>query len=73
MISNLKNEINKLSISERIILVEEIWDGIAEENEAFELTQSQKEELEHRAAELTEHPERGRTWDDIKADFLGRK
>jgi putative addiction module component (TIGR02574 family) len=28
----------KLSISDRILLVKEIWDTIAEENQAFELT-----------------------------------
>ncbi len=32
----------KLSIADRITLVEEIWDTIAEENQAFELTDAQK-------------------------------
>ena len=47
MHQNLNNEIGKLSIPERILLVEDIWDSIAKENEAFELTQSQKDELEN--------------------------
>ena len=38
MQADLRDQIKKLSIAERIVLVEEIWDSIATENEAFELT-----------------------------------
>ena len=62
MQTNLRNEINNLSIPERILLVEEIWDSIAKENEAFELTQSQKEELDRRSESLRKNPMQGRTW-----------
>jgi putative addiction module component (TIGR02574 family) len=73
MISNIKSKLNKLSVSERILLVEEIRGGITEESEAFELTKAQKEELERRAAELKQHPERGRTWEDFKSELLGSR
>jgi putative addiction module component (TIGR02574 family) len=36
MQSQLTEEAKKLSIPDRILLVEEIWDSIADENEAFE-------------------------------------
>ncbi len=45
---NLKEEINKLSTPEKILLVEEIWDGIAAERMS-ELTNAQKEELRRRS------------------------
>jgi len=48
MEANLKNQIKKLSVSERILLAEEIWNSIAEENGTFKLTISQKEELDRR-------------------------
>jgi putative addiction module component (TIGR02574 family) len=70
MQQNLNNEIGKLSIAERILLVEDIWDSIAKENEAFELTQSQKEELERRSQSFKVNPSQGRSWQEIKADFL---
>ena len=38
MADNLVNEKKKLSVPERILLVEEIWDGIAREDEVFELS-----------------------------------
>jgi putative addiction module component (TIGR02574 family) len=59
-----------LSISDRIRLVEEIWDTIVEENEAFELSETQKRELDRRLALAANDPGRGRTWDEIKAEFM---
>jgi len=59
-----------LSIPDRIRLVEEIWDTIAEENEAFELTDTQKRELDRRLALAATDLGRGRTWDEIKAEFM---
>lgn len=46
MSSNLTEEAKKLPVDERIALVEEIWDSIAEENGCFELTDTQKQELD---------------------------
>ena len=48
MQSELTEQAKKLSIPDRILLVEEIWDTIAEENQAFELTDAQKRELDRR-------------------------
>ncbi len=66
MPSNLTKQIQKLTIPERILLVEEIWDSIARENEAFKLTKSQKDELEQRSRSFAQ----SRSWEDIKAEFL---
>jgi putative addiction module component (TIGR02574 family) len=51
-------------------LVEEIWDTIAEENQAFELTDAQKRELDRRLESARSNPGQGRTWDEIKAEFM---
>lgn len=72
MDSNLKKKIKNLSISARIILAEEIWDSIAEENQSFELSSSQKEELDRRLEALKQNPKAGRSWEEIKAEFIGR-
>jgi putative addiction module component (TIGR02574 family) len=66
MTADLARQIKKLSVAERIILVEEIWDSIAEENEAFKLSKAQKEALERRSKSFAG----GRSWDEIKAEFL---
>jgi len=61
MQSQLTEETKKLSIPHRILLVEEIWDSIAEENEAFELTAAQKSELDRRLESARANPGQGRT------------
>lgn len=70
MQSELTEQAKKLSISDRILLVEEIWDTIAEENQAFELTDAQKRELDRRLELARANPGQGRTWDEIKAEFM---
>ncbi len=66
----LTKQARNLSISDRIRLVEEIWDSIAEENEAFELSDSQKAELDRRLELIKKPGVRGRTWEEIKAEFM---
>ena len=73
MSSNLTEEAKKLSIADRINLVEEIWDSIAEENGCFELTEAQKQELDRRLESFRANPSRGRTWEEIKSEFLNSK
>jgi len=73
MSSNLTDEAKKLSVPERIVLVEEIWDSIAEDGGCFELTDSQKEEIDRRLASFEINPAQGRTWDEIRTEFLGSK
>jgi putative addiction module component (TIGR02574 family) len=70
MQSELTEQAKKLSIPDRILLVEEIWDTIAEENQAFELTDAQKQELDRRLESVRTNPGQGRTWEEIKAEFM---
>jgi putative addiction module component (TIGR02574 family) len=73
MQSELTEQAKKLSIADRILLVEEIWDTIAEENQAFELTDGQKRELDRRLEAVKSNPGQGRTWDEIKAEFTASR
>lgn len=69
-VSSLIEEAKQLAISERILLVEEIWNSITEDNECFDLTAAQKEELDRRLASFRADPSQGRTWEEIKAGLL---
>ena len=73
MQNQLTEAARKLSIPDRITLVEEIWDTIAEENQAFELTDAQKQELDRRLELSRANPGRGRTWEEIKAEFMNSR
>lgn len=69
--SSVPPEIRQLSVPERVQLVEEIWNSIAEDEAAFELTAAQKAELDRRLAAHKAAPDRGSSWEDVKARLLG--
>ncbi len=73
MSTNLTDEAKKLSVADRILLVEEIWDSIAEDNGCFELTAAQKKELDRRLEAFQTDSSLGRTWEEIKSEFLNSK
>ena len=60
------DEIKTLDVSERIILVEEIWDSIAQEQDSLVLSDYEKQVLDARLASLDENPDILLSWDDIK-------
>jgi putative addiction module component (TIGR02574 family) len=64
--------IDRLSIPERILLVEEIWDSIAESPEEVALTEVQRAELDRRLAAHEADPQAGSTWEEVQAELWGR-
>jgi putative addiction module component (TIGR02574 family) len=54
-----------LSISERIQLVEDIWDSIAEVPDSLDLTEEQKKELDRRLDSYHQDPTGGSPWEDV--------
>ena len=59
--------IRKLSIEERIQLVGEIWDSIAEEEGLFELTEAQRKEIERRMLSYRANRDDVTPWEVVKA------
>jgi putative addiction module component (TIGR02574 family) len=58
--------IDQLSVAERILLVEEIWDSIVAEAEDLPLTEAQKQDLERRLGEYNDNPTAGSSWEDVR-------
>lgn len=54
-----------LSIPERIQLVEDIWDSIAAENEAIELTEEEKRIIDKRLDAYHKNPDLGTPWVEV--------
>jgi putative addiction module component (TIGR02574 family) len=63
------DDIRKPSVSERIQLVEDIWDTIASSQEEVALTDHQRQELDRRFDEYLKDPSAGRTWDVVREDL----
>jgi putative addiction module component (TIGR02574 family) len=66
-------EIIQLSISERLQLVEDIWDSITAIPGAIPLTDEQKKELDHRLLEYKLQPGTGIPWDKVKEKIQSLK
>lgn len=67
------NDVLGLSISERIRLVGDIWDTIAEVPESLELTDSQRQELDRRLEAYHKNPNEGSPWSEVKARIVKRR
>ena len=59
-------EIRDLPVPDRMALVEQIWDSIAEDQAEFQLTNAQKAELDRRLARRESSGPRGSDWGDVK-------
>jgi putative addiction module component (TIGR02574 family) len=59
--------IDHLSVAQRILLVEEIWDSIAADAEQLPVTDAQKQDLERRVAAYEANPKAGSTWEEVEA------
>ncbi len=67
------NEINALNIEERLLIVQAIWDSIAEEQIYPNLNEEQKKELDSRIEDFESNPDNVLTWEEIKTSITRRK
>lgn len=67
-----KENILSLSVPERIQLVEDIWDSIAEVPESVELSDEQKAELDRRLEAYHRNPDEGSPWAVVRERIRAR-
>jgi len=65
----LRDEILKLSVVERLQLVEEIWDSLTEEASDMPLSDELKRELDRRLALHRANPESAIPWEQVRAEL----
>ena len=58
--------IKKLSIAERILIVEDIWDSIISSEEDFPMSDEQKRELDLRLDKYYKNPKEGKSWKEVR-------
>jgi putative addiction module component (TIGR02574 family) len=64
------DELKRLSVSERIQLVEALWDSIAEDSPALGLTPAHIAELDRRLDALEAQPKGGTPWEVARERIL---
>ena len=60
------SQIDKLSIPERILIVESIWDSILASQKSIKVTEQQKAELDKRLDEYQNKTKNGASWIEVK-------
>lgn len=63
-------ELLNLSPSERLLLVQDLWDSLSSQD--IPITEWQKEELDRRKAAYQTNPSSGRSWDEVKRRIIER-
>ncbi|MBX9747063.1 MAG: addiction module protein [Hyphomonadaceae bacterium] len=67
----IHDEITKLSAAERLSLIGDIWDSLADSD--VPLSPAQREELDRRLASFDEDKKQTVSWEALKADLDARK
>ncbi len=62
-------DIQELSQSERILLAEQLWDSIADDQDTIKVTDSQKKVLQQRLAAYKASPNEGTSWEQVKKEM----
>ena len=70
MKDTLNKEIEKLNKSEKLLLVESLWDSIASEPEDVPLPEHHKAILDERLKTLDEDTEKGEPWSEFRRNYL---
>lgn len=69
---NAVDDIKKLSISERILVIEDLWDSIAASNADYPVPDEQKKELDIRLKENADNPDKAKSWDEVKKNIQSK-
>jgi len=73
MNASARQEILTLPVSERLQLIEDIWESIASQPADVPVTPEQRKELDKRLANFERDPSPGEKWDDVKSRITRRK
>jgi putative addiction module component (TIGR02574 family) len=65
--TQLLQDILNLSVSERIIIVEAIWDSISENEETVALSEETRQLLDDRLIAHQNNPNEGSSWEEVKS------
>ncbi len=62
----LTEELKKLSRSEKILLINDLWDEVSNEEDEISLSEAQEKMLDERYEQFLKNPEEGKSWEEVK-------
>jgi putative addiction module component (TIGR02574 family) len=66
-------DLSRLSVPERLALLEELWDSLASEHGAAPISPELAAELDRRLADVERDPDAGSPWADVRARIEQRR
>ena len=60
------SQLAALSITEKVLLVEEFWDSIAKQSDAIDIPVWHEQALAEDAADYAANPQAGSSWEEVK-------
>ena len=64
--------IQELSVSERIVLAEKLWDSVVDEDASIELSDTQTVELDRRLQAFLDDQDIGSSWSEVKGRITSK-
>ena len=64
--------IQELSVSERIVLAEKLWDSIVDEDGSIDLPENKKNELDRRLQAFLDDQDIGSSWAEVKERIISK-
>lgn len=64
--SEIKNQFNELTIDDRLKLLYELWDELADDPKAVTLSEAQAQELDRRYERHLANPDEAIPWADVR-------
>ncbi len=71
--SSVRAEIRSLTVADRLRLLEQIWDSLAETPGAIPVTDAQRKELARRRRAHARNPSAAKSWAEVQARLRRRK
>ena len=68
----IKQEINKLSLAEELLLIEDVWDSIAKSNSELPLPERQQRELDKRYKKYKGGEQNLHDWQSVHEELRNR-
>jgi putative addiction module component (TIGR02574 family) len=66
------DELRRLSVEDRLQLLEDVWTSLDEEHDRLPIPKWQEEELDRRLKAFEENPDAGAPWEEVKKRLLER-
>jgi putative addiction module component (TIGR02574 family) len=64
------DDLLELSVSERLAIMEGLWDSLTVDPKTLPLTDEQRRELDNRLKEYKTDPQEGRSWARVREELL---